>query len=193
MSAPVKKPVKRKRPPRAAFRARYIPKNPQKYAGNPNNIICRSSWELHVCKFFDLSNAVIRWNSEEISIKYISPVDGKVHRYFPDYLVKYKDANGNVQSEIVEVKPLCESDARFAKSELHKARLQVNKAKWAAASAFAANNGMKFRVITEVSIFRDVKQNRVKKPKPTKGTVGPVKSQRAAVPRPRGRPKTNTL
>ncbi|MEM2159537.1 MAG: TnsA endonuclease N-terminal domain-containing protein [Candidatus Nitrosotenuis sp.] len=170
----------------SSLKGRFIPKNPQKYVGNPNNIIFRSSWELSVLKFFDSSNAVLKYASEEFSVPYISPLDGKVHRYFPDFVVSYLDANGNVQQEIVEVKPLKEADERFAKTPLDKSRLLVNNAKWEAAARFAGNNGMVFRVITEASIFKESRatsKNRVKTDKSTKGTTATKKARTTVAPR----------
>ena len=43
--------------------------------------------------YCDKNDAVIQWQSEEIN-SYKSPVDGKWHRYFPDFMIKYKDATG---------------------------------------------------------------------------------------------------
>ena len=72
-------------------KSRYKPHNPQKYRGNPTNIICRSSWERTFCKYCDLNENVINWASEEFSIRYISPIDYKTHRYFPDYLIEVNE------------------------------------------------------------------------------------------------------
>lgn len=145
------------------FRARFIPSNPEKYVGDPENIWCRSSWEVTVCKFFDSRSDVLKWGSEEIIIPYLSPADNRVHRYFPDFLVVYRDKDGCIIKEVVEVKPLHESDARFAKSDRSKDALMVNEAKWAAASLFCEERGMKFRVLTEKSIFHQgVKKARKK-------------------------------
>ena len=58
-----------------SIKSRYRPKYPQKYQGNHNNIICRSSWERKFCRYCDLNNNIIAWASEEISIPYMSPVD----------------------------------------------------------------------------------------------------------------------
>ncbi len=159
-----------------AFRARFIPKNPGKYLGNPGGIFCRSSWELTVCKFFDTHPSVYKWGSEEIKIPYIKPTDGRVHHYFPDFLVIYKDKEGNILKEIVEVKPLKESVARPNMSNYDKLAYVINQAKWEAAAAFAAANGMKFRVITEESIFIDAKRKADRKlnkaPRKTRKTTG---------------------
>lgn len=135
------------------FRARFIPKNPQKYVGDVDAIFARSTWEVSVMKYFDSHQDVLHWGSEEIVIPYLSPLDNKVHRYFPDFFVEYLDKDGNLLKEIVEVKPLHESEERFAKNDRSKDALAVNEAKWKSASIFCEQRGMKFRVLTEKSIF----------------------------------------
>lgn len=67
-----------------SIKSKYKPSYPRKYKGNPNNIICRSSWERKFCKWCDLNENIIEWGSEEFWIPYLSPVDRRVHRYFPD-------------------------------------------------------------------------------------------------------------
>lgn len=141
-----------------AFRARFIPKNPHKYRGDVDKIFARSSWEASVMKFFDSSSAVLSWSSEEISIPYLKPEDARVHHYFPDFVVEFVDKEGNIRTEIVEVKPLHESEAAYAKHERSKAALETNEAKWRAAIDYAERNNMKFRVITEKSIFHQVEK-----------------------------------
>ena len=59
-------------------KSRYYPSYPKKYKGNPNNIICRSSWERKFCRYCDLNEQVLEWGSEEFYIPYISPVDNRV-------------------------------------------------------------------------------------------------------------------
>ena len=136
-----------------AIGGKFIPKNPQRYAGNPNNILFRSTWELRVMQFFDTSPSVIKWASEEVKIPYVSPLDKLVHNYYPDFIVIYTDKDGKIQKDVVEVKPLSESIAERAKSDQDKARLLVNDAKWKFAAQWAHARGMNFRVITEKSIF----------------------------------------
>lgn len=157
-----------------AFRARFIPKNPQKYRGDVEKIFARSSWEASVMKFFDSSSAVISWASEEIAIPYLKPEDARVHHYYPDFVVEFVNKEGQIKKEIVEVKPLHESDAKFAKHERSKAALETNEAKWRAAIDFAEKNGMTFRVITEKSIFHQVEKP--KKDKHVKRKTSEVRS-----------------
>lgn len=147
------------------FRARFLPANPQKYVGDVENIWARSSWEVSVMKWMDSRSAVIRWGSEETEIPYLSPLDSRVHRYFPDFFIEYRDAEGNILKEIVEVKPLHESEEKFAKHQRSKDALLVNNAKWKAAAIWCEQRGMKFRVITEKSIFH---QGQPKQKKPRK-------------------------
>lgn len=168
-----------------ALRARFIPKNPGKYMGNPNGIFCRSSWELIVCKFLDSHPSVFKWGSEELKIPYIKPTDGKIHHYFPDFLVIYKDKEGNILKEILEVKPLKESVATPGMSNYDKAAFIVNQAKWEAAAAYANANGMTFRVLTEESILADTrtKGKKTRAPRKPKGTVKPRGTRKAGDPK----------
>ena len=88
-----------------SIKSKYKPSNPKKYQGNSNNIICRSSWERRFCRWCDLNENIVSWASEEFSIPYVSPVDNRVHRYFPDYLIKVKESTGKIKTYVVEVKP----------------------------------------------------------------------------------------
>lgn len=83
----------------------YKPSNPEKYQGNSNNIICRSSWERRFCAWCDNNPNILKWASEEFSIPYISPKDNRVHRYYPDYLIEVKESGGRIKKYVVEVKP----------------------------------------------------------------------------------------
>jgi len=134
---------------------RFIPKNPQKYVGkSANQIMFRSSWELAFMKWLDSNNAVLRWGSEELAIPYVSPLDGRVHRYFPDMVIMYLNTAGVVCKEIIEIKPHAQSVAKPRMSDRDAAALLVNKAKWEYAADWAERNGAKFRVITEKTMFK---------------------------------------
>lgn len=137
---------------------RFIPKNPQKYVGNANNIMWRSTWELQFFKWLDQNPAVLRWGSEEIAIPYISPLDMRQHRYFPDIIILYKHKDGTIRKEIVEVKPYSQTVATPRSSDRDKMALVVNQAKWKAAAIYAESQGAKFRVITEKTMFAGIRQ-----------------------------------
>ena len=138
-----------------SIKSKFKPSNPDKYMGDPNNIICRSSWERKFCNWCDKQPNVLKWASEEFSIPYVSPADGKVHRYFPDFLVEFKETNGKTKRQIIEVKPKRqtkppEKKARITKSYLYEAAIyEINMAKWKAVSEFAKDNGIEFKIITE--------------------------------------------
>ena len=76
------------------YKGYYKPKNPHKYNGNPNNIIYRSSWERSFMRYCDRTVNILEWSSEEVTIPYRCPTDGRKHRYFPDFLIKVRDKNG---------------------------------------------------------------------------------------------------
>lgn len=141
-----------------AYSGRFSPKNPKKYEGNPTNIFFRSLWELKFMKWCDDNPNVIQWSSEEIIIPYISPVDNKYHRYFPDIKMKTKDAKGNVKTTIVEIKPLSQTQPPKKKKRVTKKYINevmtysVNQAKFLAAAEFCENRGWDFKIITEVEL-----------------------------------------
>jgi len=105
--------------------------------------------------YCDNNSAVLEWGSEEIIIPYISPLDGKRHRYFPDFYAKIKQADGTVKKFIIEVKPKkqCKPpDIPKKKTKYFIAEVRtwgVNKAKWEAAIEYCNDHGMEFKILTE--------------------------------------------
>lgn len=97
---------------------------------------------------------VLRWSSEEFFIPYRSPIDGKTHKYFPDFLVARKVGN-NVVTELIEIKPMGQTKApsqgkkRRATFINEVYRFGVNDAKWKAAKIYCESRGWKFRILTE--------------------------------------------
>ena len=135
-------------------KGRFRPKNPQKYKGDPNNIIYRSTWEIKVMNYLDENPNVIWWGSEELPIPYISPVDKKRHRYFPDFIAKMRKADGTVMTYVIEVKPEKQTQPptqkRKTKTFLQEAiTYEINKAKWYAAEEFCKDHGWQFQILTE--------------------------------------------
>ena len=88
-----------------AYKGFYKVQNREKYNGDPDNVVYRSSWELRVLKWLDNHPSVIWFASEELPIPYVSPIDNKVHRYFPDFIVKIRQKNGKEVTMVLEVKP----------------------------------------------------------------------------------------
>lgn len=139
-----------------SLKSRYKPSYPEKYKGNPNNIICRSSWERKFCVWCDTNPNIIEWGSEEFWIPYKSPVDNRIHRYFPDFIIKVKDNNGTIKSYVIEVKPKRQtvppttSPKRKTKTWINEVKTYaVNEAKWKAAREFCADRLLEFKIITE--------------------------------------------
>ena len=132
----------------------YTPKHPEKYLGDVRKIRFLSSWELRFMDFCDTNPNVLQWGSEEFRVKYFNPIKNKVCDYIPDFIIKYKDANGILVTEVIEIKPLKESVLKSKMSTYDKVALVVNHAKWTAAKAMCDAAGVKFRVITEQEMFR---------------------------------------
>ena len=137
-----------------SYKGTFSPKNPSKYNGNSKNIIYRSNWELRVMKYFDDHPNVIWWASEELTIPYVSPIDNKTHRYFPDFIVKMRLKDGKVTTYILEVKPLAQTKMPVQKRKTKRfiqeaATYAINQEKWRAADLFCREHGWQFKVITE--------------------------------------------
>lgn len=103
----------------------------------------------------DTNPSVIEWSNEEIVIPYLSPVDNRWHRYFPDFFVRVRNKTGLIESMILEVKPLKQSVAPQVKKRITRAYITevmtygVNQAKWKAATEYCKDRSWTFKVITE--------------------------------------------
>lgn len=140
-----------------SYSGKYLPSNPKKYKGNYNNIIYRSLWERKFMVYCDLSAHVLEWSSEEIVIPYRSPLDGKVHRYYPDFYVKIKTLE-DIKVYIVEVKPFKQTiEPKPPKKKTKQYLNEVfaytkNQAKWKAAREWCADMRYEFKIITEIEL-----------------------------------------
>ena len=139
-----------------AYKGIFRARNPHKYKGDPTNIIYRSRWELMVMQKLDSHPDVLEWSSEEIILRYRSPVDGKVHRYFPDFWVKKKDKDGKIVYDLIEVKPFNQTrppavmEGKPTRRYLNEVMTWgVNSAKWKAAREYCKDKGWNFVIITE--------------------------------------------
>lgn len=141
-----------------SYKGRFRPKYPQKYVGDPTNIIYRSLWELRLMRYFDQHPNILNWGSEELAIPYVSPVDNRIHRYFPDFIIKMREASGELTTLMIEVKPYNQT-IEPKKNPAHPRRYikevfqyGVNQAKWKAATEFCKDRNWKFRIMTEKEI-----------------------------------------
>lgn len=134
----------------------FKPKNPQKYKGDPTNIVYRSGWELKLMLWFDREPNVLEWRSEELIIPYRSPIDKRIHRYFPDFLIKKKDPEGKVTTMMIEIKPAkftrppAKVNKKPTKTQLNEIfEYGKNQAKWKAAREYCADRKWEFVIMTE--------------------------------------------
>ena len=138
-----------------AYRGKYYPTYPKKYKGDPSNIIYRSLWERKFMVYCDRNEKILEWGSEEFFIPYRSPLDGKIHRYFPDFYVKVKTKQGTLKKWVVEVKPKVytrppRTPKRKTKKYITEVRnWAVNDAKWKNAIEYCNDRNMEFIIITE--------------------------------------------
>jgi hypothetical protein len=141
-----------------SYKGKYQPSHPKKYKGDPTNIIYRSLWERKFMRYCDLNENILEWGSEEIALPYRSPVDGRIHRYFPDFYIKVKESNSLIKKYLIEVKPKKQTvppkkPQRQTKGYIREAyEYAKNQSKWAAAREFCADRGWEFKVITEIEL-----------------------------------------
>lgn len=140
-----------------AYSGKYTPQHPEKYNGDTSKIVYRSLLERRFMVFCDTNPNIVSWASEEFHIPYVSPKDGRWHRYFPDFWIKAKKDDGTFEETIIEVKPFKQcyppkppksgrKTRRFLKESVTYA---VNQAKWDAAKALCKKNNIQWKVLTE--------------------------------------------
>ena len=142
------------------YKGIFKPKNPQKYKGDPSKIVWRSSWELVLMRHLDSHPDIIEWASEEFSIPYRSPIDNKLHRYFPDFWIKKRTKTGKIEVDVIEVKPNSQTKPpkirrRITPSYINEVKTWgVNEAKWAAAREFCEDRKWNFVIMDELGLVR---------------------------------------
>ena len=127
---------------RAPYKGVFRPNNPKKYVGDSRKIIYRSSWERKFMSYCDRNPDIV---------PYVSPFDKKVHRYFPDFLVK----TSSCKKVMIEIKPAIQCKPPKPRSRKTKRYLQEqltfikNISKWRAAKEYCSDNGLEFKIMTE--------------------------------------------
>jgi hypothetical protein len=138
-----------------SYQGYFKPKNPQKYKGDPTNIVYRSSWELKLMTYLDLHKDIVTWGSEELFIPYRSPIDNKIHRYFPDFIVTKINKEGKKETALIEVKPAAQTKPPKKQEKVTKKYITevttwgINEAKWKAADEYCKDRGWSFHIFTE--------------------------------------------
>jgi hypothetical protein len=139
----------------ASYKGKYKPSFPGKYRGDVTSIIYRSLWERKFMVYCDTSNNILEWSSEETIVRYYDPISKKVRRYFPDFLIKVKESNGEIKKYMIEIKPKKQTTPpqkpkRQTKGYLYEAQEYVrNQAKWESAKEWCLDHGYEFKIFTE--------------------------------------------
>jgi len=109
--------------------------------------------------YFDTSPRVRKWASEEVVLKYISPIDGNWHRYFVDFWIEIVSKDGKtVNRYLIEVKPHKysvppkEPKRRTKKYYTECRNFLVNQAKWEVAKKVCEEKDWEFQVWTEKNV-----------------------------------------
>ena len=130
----------------------FTPKNKDKFIGK--QAIYRSGLELKFFRFCDDNKNVLKWSSENVVVPYVSPLDGRVHRYFVDNFISIKEGN-KIKNYLVEIKPYRQTKPPTTKYR-KKAHLlyeqrqwAINTSKWESAKKFCKKKGWDFLIITE--------------------------------------------
>ncbi|MDP7367168.1 MAG: TnsA endonuclease N-terminal domain-containing protein [Candidatus Pacebacteria bacterium] len=143
-----------------SYKGKYKVKNREKYVGAVDNVQYRSSWERRFMVYCDVTQSkIVRWSSEELILPYRSPVDGKIHRYFPDFWIEQRSEDGRLSTMVIEVKPKKEcgppnppktKNSRSKYKYLSELKTwKVNEAKWKVAEEFCRDRKWQFKLLTE--------------------------------------------
>jgi len=136
---------------RKSYKGLFKPINPKKYVGNTNQIVYRSLLERRFMRYCDTNDDIVFWASEELPVRYYSPLDKKYHRYFPDFVVKTVKGD----KYMIEIKPYRQAlkpkpPKKKTKSYMRESFEYIkNQAKWSAARKYCEENSMEFKIITE--------------------------------------------
>ncbi|NMC60115.1 MAG: hypothetical protein GYA51_12165 [Candidatus Methanofastidiosa archaeon] len=156
-------------------------KNPEKYIGDPNLIIYRSSWEFSFIKWCDASPSIIKWSSEPIKVPYYdrvskleecrklgldpnNPRNWTIKNYNTDFWVLIDKGGERPEKWFIEIKPkdkLTKPKQVSAHAPLKEIRRYnnlmkeylINEAKFAALKDWAEKNQSKFYVFTEDTLI----------------------------------------
>jgi len=142
------------------YQGYYRLQNPDKYLGNPQEIIFRSSYEKRFCFYADLNPKILKWGSEISTIPYKDPY-GKTRRYHIDFYIELANIDNPDYNKrlLIEVKPLHETQIPKKLKKLTPQQMlnykyaltmyQKNLCKWDAAKKYASSHGMEFLIVTE--------------------------------------------
>ena len=130
----------------------FTPINKDKFMGSTATY--RSGLELKFMRFCDNNINVLKWGSENVIVPYISPLDGRVHKYYVDNFVVIKEGS-QIKKYLIEIKPSKQTQApntKYKKKEhliYEQSAWVINQAKWNAAKELCKKKGFDFLILTE--------------------------------------------
>lgn len=134
---------------------KFTPVFPEKYSGDPTNIIMRSSWETKFANWCDKNPSIVKWHSEETVVPYRCQTDNRIHRYFIDFKIQVKNTAGEIKTYLIEVKPASQTippkyPGRRTQRYLTESMTFIkNQSKWKAATEYCKDRGWEFKILTE--------------------------------------------
>ena len=143
---------------KSPYKGKFRPKYPEKYVGDVKNITYRSLLERKAMIHIDRNRNVLKWASEEVIVPYRCTVDGKIHRYFPDFVVRVKKRDGTIETVMIEVKPYVQTIAPKKRRKTSKYQKEVlvyakNISKWEYAKEYCKKRNWRFDFLTEKTIL----------------------------------------
>jgi hypothetical protein len=141
----------------------YKLRHPEKYIGDINRVVYRSSWELQLDQFLDNNIKVLKWGAEVVTIPYLKPTDNRMHKYIVDFYVEFINSANEVKYMLLEVKPQQQTKPPKATHKnclYEQAVYAINMCKWRAAEQWCKMQSIKygkkveFKILTETSIFK---------------------------------------
>ena len=130
----------------------FTPINKDKFMGSTATY--RSGLELKFMRFCDNNTNVLKWGSENVIVPYISPLDGRVHKYYVDNFVIIREGS-QIKKYLIEIKPSKQTQApntKYKKKEhliYEQSAWIINQAKWNAAKELCKKKGFDFLILTE--------------------------------------------
>lgn len=108
-------------------------------------ILYKSLLERRAFVYADLNPKVRYFSIEPFAIEYVKPTDNKVHRYYIDLFIEFK----NGKRFIIEIKPYNQTVLPKKKNAYELETYMINQAKWESAKEFAKQKNLKFIILTE--------------------------------------------
>lgn len=135
---------------------RFVCKFPEKYIGDPGNIIYRSQLEFNFFRYADFNKNIIKWGSENIIIPYYDKTTNKTRKYYIDIYIEYINSENKIDKAIIEIKPLSQVNPPNPRGKNSNKRLLEyikNTCKWNAAKVYAKSKNINFHIFTEKELL----------------------------------------